>query len=73
MLKVRTVPLQLPIGLEDTFRGVVDLINNRGIIWNEDDFGMTYEEVPIPEDLIEEAAEYRENLLEHQLLSSTIL
>ncbi|KAA3647605.1 MAG: elongation factor G [Bacteroidetes bacterium] len=64
MLGSTAVPLQLPIGSEDTFRGVVDLINNRGIIWNEDDFGMTYEEVPIPEDLIEEAAEYRENLLE---------
>ena len=64
MLGSTAVPLQLPIGAEDTFKGVVDLVNNRGIIWNEDDMGMTFEEVPIPEDMVEEAAQYRENLLE---------
>lgn len=58
------VPLQLPIGTEDNFRGVVDLINNRGIIWNEEDKGMTFTEVPIPDDMVEEAKEYREKLLE---------
>ncbi len=58
------VALQLPIGAEDKFRGVVDLINNRAIIWNEEDFGMTFQEAPIPEDMIEEAKEYREKLLE---------
>lgn len=64
MLGSYAVPLQLPIGAEDKFRGVVDLINNRGIIWNETDFGMTYEVVPIPEDMEEEVAQYREYLLE---------
>ncbi|MEQ8625805.1 MAG: elongation factor G [Vicingaceae bacterium] len=64
MLGSTAVPLQLPIGGEDTFRGVVDLVMNKGIIWNEDDFGMTYEEVDIPEDMKEEVAEYREHLLE---------
>jgi len=58
------LPLQLPIGAEDTFKGVVDLINFRGIVWNEHDQGMTYEVVPIPADLEEEAKEYREKLLE---------
>jgi elongation factor G len=58
------VPLQLPIGQEENFRGVVDLINYRGIIWNEQDLGMTYEVVPIPDDMVEEAKEYREKLLE---------
>jgi elongation factor G len=58
------IPLQLPIGSEDTFRGVVDLINNRGMIWNEADKGMTYEVVPIPEDMKEEVAEWREKMLE---------
>ncbi len=58
------VALQLPIGAEDNFRGVVDLINNRAIIWNEDDFGMTFQEIPIPEDMVEETKEYREKLLE---------
>ncbi|HNP07277.1 MAG TPA: elongation factor G [Cyclobacteriaceae bacterium] len=58
------VALQLPIGAEDSFKGVVDLINNRAIIWNEEDFGMTFQEVPIPEDMLEETHEYREKLLE---------
>ncbi|OAQ38855.1 elongation factor G [Pedobacter psychrophilus] len=64
MLGSNAVPLQIPIGSEDSFKGVVDLINWRGIIWNEDDKGMTFTEVPIPEDLIEEATEWREKLLE---------
>src|SRR6187402_1830764 len=58
------VPLQLPIGAEETFVGVVDLINNRGMVWNEEDKGMTYKEVPIPEDMKEEVAEWREKMLE---------
>ena len=64
MLGSYAVPLQLPIGAEDKFAGVVDLINNRAIIWNEHDMGMTFKEVPIPEDMKEEVAEYREHLLE---------
>ncbi len=58
------LPLQLPIGAEDNFKGVVDLINFRGMVWNEADKGMTYEVVPIPDDMMEEAKEYREKLLE---------
>jgi elongation factor G len=58
------VPLQLPIGAEENFIGVVDLINNRGIVWNEEDKGMTFKEVPIPEDMLDEVAEYREKLFE---------
>jgi elongation factor G len=64
MLGSKAVPLQLPIGSEDDFKGVVDLINNRGIVWSEDDMGMTFEEVPIPTEMIEEVEEYREKLLE---------
>jgi len=64
MLGSHAVPLQLPIGSEETFKGVVDLINNRGIIWNEEDKGMTFTEVPIPDDLLEETAVWREKLLE---------
>jgi elongation factor G len=60
----KAVALQLPIGSEENFRGVVDLVNNRGIIWNETDMGMTFEEIPIPDDMVEEAKEYREKLLE---------
>jgi elongation factor G len=64
MLGSKAVPLQLPIGAEDDFKGVVDLINNRGIVWNESDMGMTFEEVDIPSDMVEEVEEYREKLLE---------
>jgi elongation factor G len=58
------VPLQLPIGSEENFIGVVDLINFRGIVWNEDDKGMTFKEVPIPADMMDEALEWREKMLE---------
>ncbi len=64
MLGSHALPLQIPIGAEDDFKGVVDLINFRGIVWNEHDHGMTFEEVEIPEDLIDEAREFREKLLE---------
>ena len=64
MLGSTAVPLQLPIGAEDDFKGVVDLINWRGMIWNEHDKGMTYQVVDIPADMMEEAKEYREKLLE---------
>jgi elongation factor G len=63
-LKANPVPLQVPIGSEDTFVGVVDLITNKAIIWNEEDKGMTYEEVPIPEDLIDTVDEWRQKLVE---------
>jgi elongation factor G len=64
MLGSNAVPLQLPIGSEDNFKGVVDLVNFRGIEWNEHDKGMTFNVVPIPADMIDEATEYREKLLE---------
>lgn len=64
MLGSNAVPLQLPIGAEDKFKGVVDLVNFRGIEWNEHDKGMTYTVIPIPDDMMEEAKEYREKLLE---------
>jgi elongation factor G len=64
MLGSNAVALQLPIGAEDQFKGVVDLVNFRGIEWNEADKGMTFKEVPIPADMMEEAEEYRVKLLE---------
>ena len=63
-LGAKPVPLQVPIGAEDDFRGVVDLISMKGIIWNEDDMGMTFQEVPIPEDLVETVNNYRDLLIE---------
>jgi elongation factor G len=64
MLGSHALPLQIPIGDEEHFKGVVDLINFRGIVWNEDDLGMTFNEVPIPAEIVDEAREYREKLLE---------
>jgi elongation factor G len=64
MLGSNAIPLQLPIGAEEGFQGVVDLINNRGMVWNEDDKGMTFKVIPVPADMVEEAAEWREKLLE---------
>ena len=64
MLGGNALPLQLPIGAEEHFKGVVDLINFKGIVWNEHDQGMTYTEVPIPAEIMDEAKELREKLLE---------
>ena len=64
MLGSNALPMQIPIGNEETFKGVVDLVTNKAIVWNEADRGMTYTEIPIPEDLVELVAEYREKVLE---------
>ena len=74
-LNANPVPLQIPIGAEGKFKGVVDLITKEAIIWNDDDQGMSYKVVEIPDDLkdlvdewrqklVESVAEYDDNLLE---------
>jgi elongation factor G len=63
-LGANAIPLQVPIGAEERFRGVVDLISNEARVWSEDDFGMTYEVIEIPEDLKETVEEYRAKLVE---------
>jgi len=63
-LGANPVPLQVPIGAEEDFKGVVDLIDMKGIIWNEDDMGMTYQEVEIPEDIAEDVETWRNHLIE---------
>ncbi len=64
MLGSHALPLQINIGAEDDFKGVVDLINFKGIVWNEEDMGMTFKEIDIPEDIIDEARTLRGELLE---------
>lgn len=64
MLGTKAVPLQLPIGAEDNFKGVVDLVENKAYIWSEEDMGMTFEEIDIPADMQDEVTEYREHLVE---------
>ena len=54
MLGSTAIALQLPIGAEDDFKGIVDLVSWKGIVWNEADKGLTFSEVPIPEDMMEE-------------------
>ena len=77
-LKAAPLPIQLPIGKEDTFKGVIDLITMEAINWNEDDMGATFESAEIPEDLkaecerlhgeiVEAAAESTEELMEKYL------
>ena len=63
-LGANPVPVQLPIGAEDKFEGVVDLIKMKGIYWDESNMGATFEERDIPADLQDQAAEYREQMVE---------
>ena len=58
------IPIQLPIGSEDSFSGVVDLIKMKAIIWNDEDLGSTYSEEEIPENMIDTCKEWREKILE---------
>lgn len=64
MLGANAVPLQLPIGAEDDFVGVVDLITMKGVIWDMETEGMTFKEIPVPADMVEEANEWRAKLIE---------
>ena len=64
MLGAKAVPLQLPIGAEDNFTGVVDLIKMKGIIWHMETEGMTFDEIPVPADMVEEVNHWRQNLIE---------
>ena len=63
-LGAKPIPLQVPIGAESTFRGVVDLITNKAIIWDEESLGMKFTEIPIPDDLKETVIEWRAKLIE---------
>ena len=67
------VPLQVPIGAEDDFIGVVDLITGKGITWSEADMGMSYEEIEVPSDLKETVQEYRDALIEAVAESDDVL
>ena len=63
-LGANAVPLQMTIGAEDEFKGVVDLLKNKAIIWSEDDMGMTFEYADVPAELEDEVAEMREYMME---------
>jgi elongation factor G len=63
-LGANAIPMQLPIGAEDNFKGVVDLVRMKAIHWNESDMGTTYEEQEIPADMQDECSAWREQMLE---------
>ncbi len=63
-LGANPVPLQLPIGAEETFKGVVDLVLNKAIVWDDDTQGMTFKEIPIPEDMVADVKEWRTKMIE---------
>ncbi len=63
-LGIKWIALQLPIGAEDTLKGVVDLVEMKAIIWDGDDLGASFHDEPIPEDMAEMAAEWREKMLD---------
>jgi len=64
MLRSNAVPIVLPIGDEADFKGIVDLVKNEAIIWNEEDMGATYEVVDIPDEMIDDVKKYRAELIE---------
>ncbi len=63
-LKANPVPLQIPFGIEDQFKGVIDLIEKKILVWNNDDLGEKYDFINIPDELTEEVEEWREKLIE---------
>lgn len=63
-LGANPIPLQLPIGAEDTFKGVVDLVTNKALVWDDATQGMTYTEIPIPEEMTADVKEWRTKLME---------
>ncbi|PJA02744.1 MAG: elongation factor G [Gammaproteobacteria bacterium CG_4_10_14_0_2_um_filter_38_22] len=72
-LRARPVPMQLPIGAEEEFQGVVDLIRMKAIFWNEADSGMTYEAKDIPENMLEDCKTWREKMVEAAAESTDVL
>jgi len=63
-LKCLPVPIQLPIGAEDQFKGIVDLVEMRAVVWRDETLGAEFDIVEIPEDLVEKAREYRARMIE---------
>jgi len=63
-LKANPLPIQIPVGKEENFKGVVDLVRMKAIIWNDESLGAKYDEVEIPAELLDEANEYREKMIE---------
>ncbi|MCQ2296504.1 MAG: elongation factor G [Bacteroidales bacterium] len=63
-LGANPIPIEIPIGQENLYKGVVDLISNKALVWDETSNGQRFEEIPMPDDLKDIAAEYRQKLIE---------
>src|SRR5205814_4586436 len=63
-LGAKPVAIQLPIGSEQQFKGVIDLVRMKGIVWDDESLGAKYQDIDIPADLLDQAKEYREKLIE---------
>jgi elongation factor G len=63
-LGAKPVAVQLPIGAENQFKGIIDLVRMVGVVWDEETLGAKYQDVEIPADLVDQAKEYREKLIE---------
>ncbi len=63
-LKARPVPIQIPVGAEDQFKGVVDLVKMKAVVWRDETLGAQFDVVEVPEDLREKAQSYREQMIE---------
>jgi elongation factor G len=63
-LKARPVPIQIPVGAEDQFRGVIDLVEMKAVLWRDETLGAKFDVVDVPEDLLEKAKAYREQMIE---------
>src|SRR5438045_2052740 len=63
-LKCRPVAIQLPIGAEDQFKGIVDLVRMQAVVWRDETLGSEYDITEIPADLVDKAKEYREKMIE---------
>jgi elongation factor G len=63
-LKANPLPIQLPVGKEENFKGVIDLVRMKAVIWTDESLGADYSEIEIPAELLDEAVEYREKMIE---------
>jgi elongation factor G len=63
-LKANPLPIQLPVGKEENFKGVIDLVRMKAVIWTDESLGADYSEMDIPAELLDEAVEYREKMIE---------
>jgi elongation factor G len=63
-LGAKPVAIQLPIGTEQAYKGLVDLVRMKGVVWDDESLGAKYQDIDIPADMLDQAKEYREKMIE---------